>query len=121
MPTYEYDCEACNNQWEAEQRITEDALKDCPKCGAPKARRLISGSRFVLKGSGWYADGYGSSKPAAKSGDSGDGKPADSKPAESKPADSKAGESKPSEAKPASKPTETKSDSGSGTKGTTAA
>jgi putative FmdB family regulatory protein len=61
MPTYEYACEACGNSWEAEQRITEDALKDCPKCGQSKARRLISGSRFMLKGGGWYADGYGSS------------------------------------------------------------
>lgn len=74
MPTYEYACEACENAWEAEQRITEPALTDCPKCGAAKARRLISGSRFVLKGGGWYADGYGS-KPAAKS---------DSKPSETK-------------------------------------
>jgi putative FmdB family regulatory protein len=65
MPTYEYACEACGNSWEAEQRITEPALKDCPKCGKPEARRLISGSRFMLKGSGWYADGYGNSKPAA--------------------------------------------------------
>jgi putative FmdB family regulatory protein len=65
MPTYEYECEACGNSWEAEQRITESALKDCPKCGQPKARRLISGSRFLLKGGGWYADGYGSSKPAS--------------------------------------------------------
>lgn len=90
MPTYEYACQACENTWEAEQRITEPALTDCPKCGAPKAQRLISGSRFVLKGSGWYADGYGSSKPAAKSG--GDAKPAEAK-GESKAADSK-GESK---------------------------
>jgi putative FmdB family regulatory protein len=119
MPTYEYDCEACNNEWEAEQRITEDALKDCPKCGAPKARRLISGSRFLLKGSGWYADGYGSSKPAAKSAKGGES--TDSKPADSKPADGKAGESKPSEAKPASKPAESKSEGSSGSKGTTAA
>jgi putative FmdB family regulatory protein len=67
MPTYEYACQACENTWEAEQRITEPALTDCPKCKAPKAQRLISGSRFVLKGGGWYADGYGStaSKPAA--------------------------------------------------------
>ena len=79
MPTYEYACEACGNNWEAEQRITEPALKDCPKCGAPKARRLISGSRFVLKGGGWYADGYGSSKSAPKS----DGAKTESKPAAS--------------------------------------
>lgn len=90
MPTYEYACQACENTWEAEQRITEPALTECPKCGAPKAQRLISGSRFVLKGSGWYADGYGSSKPAAKP--SGDAKPTEAK-GESKAADSK-GESK---------------------------
>ncbi|HEX5656692.1 MAG TPA: zinc ribbon domain-containing protein [Polyangiales bacterium] len=65
MPTYEYECEACGNSWEAEQRITADALKDCPKCGQPKARRLISGSRFLLKGGGWYADGYGSSSKSS--------------------------------------------------------
>ena len=67
MPTYEYACEACANTWETEQRITEAPLKDCPKCGEPKARRLISGSRFVLKGGGWYADGYGSSKSSGSS------------------------------------------------------
>jgi putative FmdB family regulatory protein len=74
MPTYEYACEACGNNWEAEQRITESALKDCPKCGEPKARRLISGSRFVLKGGGWYADGYGSSSGSSKP--AGESKPA---------------------------------------------
>ena len=94
MPTYEYACEACGNNWEAEQRITADPLTDCPACSQPKARRLISGSRFLLKGGGWYADGYGSSsssKPATES------KP-ESKP-EAKPAETK---SAPAEAKAAS-------------------
>jgi putative FmdB family regulatory protein len=90
MPTYEYACEDCGNNWEAEQRITEAALKDCPKCGQPKARRLISGSRFVLKGGGWYADLYSSSKSSTKAG--GDAKPAGETKTESKPA---ATESKP--------------------------
>lgn len=81
MPTYEYACEACANTWETEQRITEAALKDCPKCGEPKARRLISGSRFVLKGGGWYADGYGSSKSTAASKPSDSGGKSESTPA----------------------------------------
>ena len=103
MPTYEYACEACGNNWEAEQRITEDPLKECPKCGAPKAQRLISGSRFVLKGGGWYADGYGSkSSSTPKSGDS--------KPAESK-SETKSGTK--SETKPDTK-SETKPDKSSG-------
>lgn len=64
MPTYEYTCEACGNGWEATQRMSESALKDCPKCGQPKAKRLISAGNFLLKGDGWYKDLY--HKPAAK-------------------------------------------------------
>jgi putative FmdB family regulatory protein len=66
MPTYEYGCEACGKTWEFEQRITEAPVKKCPECGKLEARRLISGGTFMLKGGGWYADGYGT-KPAAKS------------------------------------------------------
>lgn len=61
MPTYEYTCKSCAHGWEAEQRIVAAPLKKCPSCGADKAKRLISGAAFALKGSGWAADGY--SKP----------------------------------------------------------
>lgn len=75
MPTYEYGCEACGARYELEQRITEDPVKKCKKCGKMKAQRLISGGNFMLKGGGWYADGYSSSSkssaPAAASSDSG--------------------------------------------------
>lgn len=64
MPTYEYGCEACGKTWELEQRITESPVKKCPECGQLKARRLISGGTFMLKGGGWYADGYGTKPPA---------------------------------------------------------
>jgi putative FmdB family regulatory protein len=61
MPTYEYVCDGCGNAWEATQRISEDPLKDCPRCGAPKAKRQISaGTNFILKGGGWYSDLYAS-------------------------------------------------------------
>ena len=60
--TYEYLCEACGHVWEAEQRISADPLKDCPKCGEPRAKRQISrGAGFILKGGGWYSDLYASS------------------------------------------------------------
>jgi putative FmdB family regulatory protein len=72
MPTYEYSCDACGAGWEAEQRISEDPIKVCPKCGKPEAKRLISGSSFQLKGDGWYKDLY--HKPAGGStGSSGGG------------------------------------------------
>lgn len=69
MPTYEYRCDACGNEWEIEQRITEDAIRDCPKCGKPKATRLVGAGNFILKGGGWYSDLY-SSQPKKKSGES---------------------------------------------------
>ncbi len=70
MPTYEYGCEACGASWELQQRISEAAVKDCPKCGEAKAKRLISGGNFMLKGGGWYADGYGSTTKGTSSGES---------------------------------------------------
>jgi len=71
MPTYEYACDACGNAWEMEQRISENPVKKCPKCGKMKARRMISGGgNFILKGSGWYADLY--HKPSAAKTESSD-------------------------------------------------
>jgi putative FmdB family regulatory protein len=67
MPTYEYGCEACGNQWEQVQRITEPPVEVCPKCGKTAAHRLISaGTNFILKGGGWYSDLYSSSSGGAK-------------------------------------------------------
>ena len=41
-------------------------MKTCPKCKARKAKRMISQTSFVLKGSGWYSDLYSSSKDDGK-------------------------------------------------------
>jgi putative FmdB family regulatory protein len=59
--TYEYVCQACGHQWEAQQSIKDSPLKKCVSCGEDKAKRLVSGGTgFLLKGGGWYADLYGS-------------------------------------------------------------
>jgi putative FmdB family regulatory protein len=66
MPTYEYACSACGNEWEQTQRITEAPVDVCPVCGKSTAHRLISrGTNFILKGGGWYSDLYSSPKPSA--------------------------------------------------------
>ncbi len=75
MPTYEYEC-TNGHQFEAVQRITAEPLQRCQVCRA-KVRRLISASHFILKGGGWYKDGYsagsnGSVKGSEGSDSSGD-------------------------------------------------
>ena len=43
MPIYEYQCSQCGEKFEMRQSIGEDGSKvNCPKCGTPNPRRLIS-------------------------------------------------------------------------------
>jgi putative FmdB family regulatory protein len=98
MPTYEYECSK-GHRFEIEQSMRDPALKRCKICRS-KAQRLISASSFILKGGGWYSDGYGSSKSGSNPS-SGDAK-SESKSSESTTSSSKS-ESK-SDAKPDAKP-----------------
>ena len=54
MPIYEYACTNCSHTLDALQKMSDDALVDCPECGQPRLKRLISAPRFRLKGKGWY-------------------------------------------------------------------
>src|SRR3954465_448706 len=107
--TYEYVCTACGHGWEAEQAISAAPLKTCPKCGTDHAKRQISGGAgFILKGGGWYADGYGSSKSGGGSSSSSSlDAPSSS---ESKSSESKSSESKSSSETKTETKTETKSE-----------
>jgi len=57
MPIYEYQCHQCNYVFEIFHKIDEDCKVTCPKCLKP-AKRLISATNFVLKGSGFYVNDY---------------------------------------------------------------
>jgi putative FmdB family regulatory protein len=70
MPTYSYVCDACGGSFELEQRISENPIDKCQLCGKPKARRQIVSANFILKGGGWYSDGYGSSKSSSSTSSS---------------------------------------------------
>ena len=79
--TYEYVCTECAHAWEAEQSISAPPLKSCPSCGTEHAKRQISrGAGFILKGGGWYADGYGSSKGGAPGSSTSDSAPTGGEP-----------------------------------------
>lgn len=56
MPTYVYECSSCHDVYEVEQRITEDALKDC-RCGSlGTIKRVIQPVGISFKGSGFYVN-----------------------------------------------------------------
>ena len=59
MPTYDYQCDACDHKFELFQSITAPAVKKCPSCGKLKVRRLIgAGAGVIFKGSGFYQTDY---------------------------------------------------------------
>lgn len=96
MPIYEYQCQSCGHDIERLQRINDDRLTDCPDCGKPELRRLVSAAGFRLKGAGWYETDFkkGDKKNlhdsgAAKSAASGKSSSESSKPKETKKAESK--------------------------------
>lgn len=75
MPTYEYKCLACDNQFERFQGIAAPPIAECPECHG-KVKRLISaGAGLIFKGSGFYitdyrSEGYKESAKKDKSGSS---------------------------------------------------
>jgi putative FmdB family regulatory protein len=55
MPTYEYRCKSCGEHLEVVQAFTDDALTDCPNCGATGDLRKVFGNiGITFKGSGFY-------------------------------------------------------------------
>ena len=69
MPTYVYQCRKCQNSFDVQQKITDDPLTvlahtvgvdPVHPCDGVVTRVIAPsvGSGFVLKGGGWYKDGY---------------------------------------------------------------
>lgn len=105
MPTYEYECRACDHAFETMHSMTAPVLRKCPKCGKLKLERLISGGAGVIfKGSGFYETDYKRSRRSADSAqkDKTNEKASDARP--EKTTESTKSESAKAESKPESKP-----------------
>ena len=77
MPTYEYACTACGNEFERFESITAKPNKTCPKCNAKKGERKISGGGgFIFKGTGFYLTDYKKSSGGKAASESSESKPA---------------------------------------------
>ena len=77
MPIYEYRCEDCGHQLESIQKFSDATLTDCPECGKPALKKLVSAAGFKLKGSGWYETDFKNKGNKAKTGDQGKDKTGD--------------------------------------------
>src|SRR6266513_5955508 len=76
MPTYEYSCQKCGQNFDAFQSMRDEPFRECPKnlCrlrkwGHGKVKRLPgTGAGLIFKGSGFYITDYRSDsyKEAAK-------------------------------------------------------
>ena len=66
MPTYEYHCRKCDQNFEMFQSMRDEPLRECPKtlCRLPrwghgKVKRLLgTGAGIIFKGSGFYSTDY---------------------------------------------------------------
>lgn len=58
MPTYEYVCTSCQYEFEAFQKMSEEPLKECPRCKGPVRRKISGGSGLLFKGQGFYITDY---------------------------------------------------------------
>jgi putative FmdB family regulatory protein len=107
MPTYDYECDACQHKFELYQSISADPEKKCPSCKKMKLRRLIgTGAAVVFKGSGFYqtdyrSDSYKKSAAADSKSPSSESKSDSSAATSSETKSSDTPASKPAESKPA--------------------
>ena len=69
MPIYEYRCRKCGQVIEAMQSIHDRPLRKCRSCSG-SLEKIISRTAFMLKGGGWFAEGY--TKGAGRSGGRGE-------------------------------------------------
>ena len=57
MPTYGYRCRSCGHEFEILQKISDSALKTCPKCSG-ELDKMVYAAGVIFKGSGYYSTDY---------------------------------------------------------------
>ena len=61
MPVYIYRCDSCGVQFERHQSFQDAPLKTCPECRKKSLKKVITPTRIIFKGSGFYATDHRSS------------------------------------------------------------
>ena len=105
MPIYEYACQSCGHAFDALQKMSDEPLTDCPDCGEPQLKKLLSAPNFRLKGGGWYETDFKSENRRNIAEGSGDGAAKEDK------KDTKKEETKKADGAKADKPAKSSGDS----------
>ncbi len=90
MPIYTYRCDSCGVQFERHQFFNDAPLKICPECRKKTLRKVITPSKVIFKGSGFYATDHRSPSGSASR---------ENKPEKQEEGSTKTGESKSTEKK----------------------
>jgi len=88
MPIYTYRCDSCGVQFERHQSFQDAPLTICPECRKKSLKKVITPTRIIFKGSGFYATDHRSSS----GGSSRENKPDKKEESSSKTSDSKSSE-----------------------------
>ena len=98
MPVYVYRCTSCGVEFERHQFFHDAPLKICPSCRKKTLKKVITPTKVIFKGSGFYSTDHKSSSGnnSSSTSKSSDGK-------SEKKEESKSGESKSSETKSSEK------------------
>jgi putative FmdB family regulatory protein len=74
MPIYEYECDACEETFEAIQKFSDAPLTVCRLCQAEGGvRKRVTAPAFRLKGGGWYETDFKKSGKRNLAGSEGGG------------------------------------------------
>ncbi|MBI5840956.1 MAG: zinc ribbon domain-containing protein [Chloroflexi bacterium] len=83
MPVYTYRCESCGVQFERQQSFHDAPLKTCPECRKKALKKVITPTKIIFKGSGFYATDHKSPSGSEKRESKTESKKEESKPAAS--------------------------------------
>lgn len=67
MPVYTYRCDSCGVQFERHQSFHDAPLTICPECRKKSLKKVITPTRIIFKGSGFYATDHRSSSGSSTS------------------------------------------------------
>ena len=65
MPVYTYRCDSCGVQFERHQSFNDAPLKTCPECRKKSLKKVITPTKIIFKGSGFYATDHKSPSGSA--------------------------------------------------------